>query len=185
MASGSTRTTHGCRIPKTGHRSTGSKNPEMLPAIVPQARIMRYGYRSAWFGEHMVSARVSDIAASLLHALERARRDNLNRPIIFSAHSFGGVVLMRALSVSYRIKDNLRKVFESTTGLAFFSTPFRGATRSFISNLVSAVTAQYKDEVDTSVLQTLNTDDQLLELILSEFCEIRNEPNAAMIACFT
>ncbi|KAK7533197.1 uncharacterized protein J3D65DRAFT_73440 [Phyllosticta citribraziliensis] len=145
------------------------QNHEMLPAIVPNARIMRYGYPSAWFGSEMVSARVLDIASSLLRALQFKRQECSDRPIIFIAHCFGGVVLMRALSLSSHLKDDRRKVFESTMGIAFFSTPFRGTTSDFTSRLVAAAVAKYEDEVDTSVLQTLGADDQLLEGIMTEF----------------
>lgn len=70
-------------------------------------------------------------------------------------------------------------------GIAFFSTPFRGTTSDFTSRLVAAAVAKYEDEVDTSVLQTLGADDQLLEGIMTEFDAVRNEPNPPLVSCFT
>jgi hypothetical protein len=46
----------------------------MLPAVVPSARIMRYGYESAWFGCEAMSQSTSDIAQRLLLALGRKRK---------------------------------------------------------------------------------------------------------------
>jgi hypothetical protein len=45
----------------------------MLPSVAPQARIMRYGYQSQWFGEGAMRQRASTIARRLLLALKRKR----------------------------------------------------------------------------------------------------------------
>ena len=48
-------------------------DPRMLPAALPNARIMRYGYMSAWFGEEKVRTRVMEISSRFIHALVDAR----------------------------------------------------------------------------------------------------------------
>jgi hypothetical protein len=45
----------------------------MLPAIAPCARIMRYGYQSQWFGEGAMRQKASTVAQRLLLALRRRR----------------------------------------------------------------------------------------------------------------
>ncbi len=35
---------------------------QMLPAVVPLARIVRYGYQSQWFGEEMIGLKASTVA---------------------------------------------------------------------------------------------------------------------------
>jgi hypothetical protein len=47
---------------------------EMLPAIAPYARIMRYGYKSQWFGKEAMRLTVSTLAQRLLQALRRERK---------------------------------------------------------------------------------------------------------------
>ena len=49
----------------------------MLPAVVPQARIMRYGYESQWFGEETISLKASTVAQRLLRGLIRERKVSL------------------------------------------------------------------------------------------------------------
>ena len=71
------------------------EDKEMLPLEFPAARILRYGYPSDWFGEHAVKTRAATIAESLLDELNDIRTDNTNRPLIFIAHSFGGLVLLK------------------------------------------------------------------------------------------
>ncbi|KAK7565649.1 hypothetical protein IWX92DRAFT_356670 [Phyllosticta citricarpa] len=96
-----------------GEKINWLENQDMLPAIAPHARIMRYGYRSAWFGSDRVRAKVGKIAERFLRALERKREECPTRPIIFVAHCFGGVVLMRVSAIS-RMKRriaNSRRLF--------------------------------------------------------------------------
>ena len=47
---------------------------DMLPAVAPSARIMRYGYQSQWFGESAMRQKVSSVAQRLLLALSRNRK---------------------------------------------------------------------------------------------------------------
>ena len=46
----------------------------MLPAVAPDARIMRYGYESQWFGQEAMQQSVSTVAERLLRALKRERK---------------------------------------------------------------------------------------------------------------
>jgi hypothetical protein len=46
----------------------------MLPAVAPNARIMRYGYQSQWFGKEMMQQSVPTVAERLLRALKRTRK---------------------------------------------------------------------------------------------------------------
>jgi hypothetical protein len=48
----------------------------MLPAVAPHARIMRYGYQSQWFGEGAMRQKASTVAQRLLLALRRKRKVN-------------------------------------------------------------------------------------------------------------
>ncbi len=46
----------------------------MLPKTIPNARILRFGYNSRWFGEDAVKARLQSIAKSLLAYLREERK---------------------------------------------------------------------------------------------------------------
>ncbi|KAF1359452.1 hypothetical protein EJ07DRAFT_120324, partial [Lizonia empirigonia] len=74
----------------------------MLPAVVPHARIMRYGYESQWFGEGAMRQKASTVAQRLLLALRRRRTEHPSRPMLFVAHCFGGLVMLAAARQEYQ-----------------------------------------------------------------------------------
>lgn len=61
----------------------------------------------------------------------RRRQKATERPIIFIAHSLGGLVVKRALIYSEEIRgfktEHLRSIFVSTYGILFLGTPHRGS----------------------------------------------------------
>jgi hypothetical protein len=101
-----------CKRIGTGTYVNWLKDETMLPAVVPTARIMRYGYYSQWFGEGAIKTRCAEISQRLLLALRRNRevssfpddwwhctdydiQDFQLRPLILIAHSFGGLVVLK------------------------------------------------------------------------------------------
>jgi hypothetical protein len=50
------------------------KDADMLPSMIPNARIMRYGYISQWFGDDAIRQKTTTIADHLLRALKRVRK---------------------------------------------------------------------------------------------------------------
>ncbi len=50
------------------------QDAHMLPRVVPNTRIMRYGYESRWLGEDAIRLKASTVAQRLLRALNAARK---------------------------------------------------------------------------------------------------------------
>jgi alpha-beta hydrolase superfamily lysophospholipase len=67
----------------------------MLPAEFPTGRILRYGYRAEWFGADALKTRAGIISENLLDRLSALRVREPTRPLIFVAHSFGGLVVVK------------------------------------------------------------------------------------------
>ncbi|GAW17430.1 hypothetical protein ANO14919_068870 [Xylariales sp. No.14919] len=139
----------------TGERVNWLVDSTMLPKAVPNARIMRFGYKSNWFGSRKNEPQnthppkktlVSQVADMLLRDLEYYRR-GITRPIIFIAHSYGGLVLIHALRSSFENRAEWLDPFGHTVGLVFFGTPFRGRQGLSLQQMVEAI-AQSNPDID-------------------------------------
>lgn len=66
-----------------------------LPEDIPKSRIMAFGYSTSNSPFHKSTAIISDIAKQLLSHLINKRNSEAQerRPIIFVAHSLGGIVI--------------------------------------------------------------------------------------------
>ncbi|RDW60746.1 hypothetical protein BP6252_12129 [Coleophoma cylindrospora] len=161
------------------------KDDHMLPSIAPNARVLRYGYESQWFGNDAIRQKASDVAKRFLIALRRERKDCQNRPLIFIAHCFGGLVILKALLEALYHKDEWPGVFDSTTGLIFFGTPFRGAGGMKLSELLEAARREYEeDQIQTEALQILEPGNEFLQGLVDDFGKTRSKENKALVTCF-
>jgi pimeloyl-ACP methyl ester carboxylesterase len=100
----------------------------MLPNAVPHARIMVFQYStmaSSLSQNVEANERLVQIAQELLHDLGEKRQDAASRPIIFIGHGFGGIIIERALVLAG--EEERRDILDSTLGLVFLGTPFRGS----------------------------------------------------------
>lgn len=115
------------------HLKTWSKPPEdggklwlrdELPKTVPNARVMIYKYNS----NPTFSAskeRFVHQANDLLERLWARRQTDPDRPLVFIAHSLGGILVKQALLNAYN-NPRYRKLRDATSGLIFFGTPHAG-----------------------------------------------------------
>ena len=102
-----------------------------LPQFIPNARILTYGYDAyvARSCSPVSRTRVSDHAKDFLTALAHNRSENPERPLIFVAHSLGGIVCKDALLLSKNSREShLRSVSDSTFAIAFMGTPHSGSS---------------------------------------------------------
>ncbi|KAH9229490.1 hypothetical protein K456DRAFT_745270 [Colletotrichum gloeosporioides 23] len=62
---------------------------------------------------------------------ERRSKHSKSQPIIFIAHSLGGIVMKRALILANERSDHWSNIPENTTGAMFFGVPHRGADKAY------------------------------------------------------
>lgn len=70
---------------------------DFLPKDLPNARVLLFGYNSNVAFETSIAG-VREQALNLLNRLKLKRGDAVDRPIIFVAHSLGGIVVKRVSS---------------------------------------------------------------------------------------
>ncbi|KAK7177812.1 NB-ARC and TPR domain protein [Paraphaeosphaeria sporulosa] len=158
----------------------------MLPVVAPNARVMRYGYQSQWFGKEAMQQSASTVADRLLRALKRKREDISFRPLLFVAHCFGGLVVVKALLEAEQYPSEWPGVFTSTTGLVFFGTPFRGAGGMNQMEMLEAARREYdNDQVQPTALEVLQPGNNYLQEVVDGFLKkMRGQTSKTQIACF-
>ncbi|KAK1813452.1 hypothetical protein LTR12_012178 [Friedmanniomyces endolithicus] len=100
---------------------------DLLPVDIPDARITTLGYRSQWNSSKFETS-FRECGNRLLELLEEDRRSSLVKalPILFIAHSFGGLVVQSALVTASREQDH-HGFSQAICGAIFLGCPFRGS----------------------------------------------------------
>ncbi|RMJ08730.1 hypothetical protein CDV36_011652 [Fusarium kuroshium] len=99
---------------------------ELLVKDISDCKILKYDYDVS--GIHSLdNGTLRDLAADFLYELVNWRQDNQSeRPIIFVAHSLGGLVVKRMLGES-QPRDALYSIRLFTRGIIFLGTPHRAS----------------------------------------------------------
>ncbi|KAK6839915.1 hypothetical protein PG987_005781 [Apiospora arundinis] len=155
---------------------------DLLPATVPDARVMTYGYDTHIrhrLGPEGSQSTVYDISWDFLVALEASRRSEPTRPIIFIAHSLGGIVvkeMLRRASI-YRLgQSHLRPVFDSTKGVLFFGTPHGGSDpRGFLQKFAEQLFRATGFTVNQQIVNTLLPSSERLRELRDEFAPMARQ----------
>ncbi|KAH7131210.1 hypothetical protein EDB81DRAFT_906235 [Dactylonectria macrodidyma] len=131
---------------------------DLLPAECPNARILCHGYDTK-ITKYMSGATnkssVFSHSKDFLFALSRERV--LNRPVIFLAHSLGGIVAKEMLARSSASTDvSLKNVVESTAAVIFLGTPHRGSPElSSLGEWARSILSALRMDTTSAILDTL------------------------------
>ena len=148
----------------------------LLPETLPEARVFAYGYDTRV--RHALDAPVSkntvyDIASDFLRTLEAERRSQPSRPMMFIAHSLGGLVVKELLRQSYGHRvhhSHLHHVYKATAAVLFFGTPHAGADpRGFREHVVEQVARAAGLTVNEQIVSTLLPNSERLRELRDEF----------------
>ncbi|CAG8982702.1 hypothetical protein HYALB_00000983 [Hymenoscyphus albidus] len=141
-------------------------NEDMLPQAAPNARILRYGYESEWFGDNAISQKTTTVAKRFLLALKRARKEFPLRPLIIIAHCFGGLVVLKTLIDAQYHKDEWPEGMKQ-------------------SEMLEAARRECdEDQIQTEVLRVLEPGNEFLQNLVDSFCKTRSQANKARVTCF-
>ncbi|KAK4236387.1 hypothetical protein C8A03DRAFT_16968 [Achaetomium macrosporum] len=115
------------------HDTTGIRWPrDLLPDVLPSARVLSFAYSAEIYGNTSVAGIRGNANALLARLRDGRERSDDGRPIVFVAHSLGGIILKQVkpgpLSVSTR--SRFHGLLTATRGLIFYGTPHFGADHS-------------------------------------------------------
>ncbi|KAL8929515.1 MAG: hypothetical protein Q9208_001184 [Pyrenodesmia sp. 3 TL-2023] len=159
---------------------------DLLPAVMEndKARVLVYGYDVDLTptAQGLSKDKIYNHAEQLVAVLSASRRKAgaTERPIIFVAHSVGGIIIKRAMIHSSGIRghhtSHLRSIFVSTFGILFLGTPHMGSDvakwRSWLDTIYNArhLTPSVKDE--PYLMNALKTGSETLQSIERDFVQL-------------
>jgi Putative serine esterase (DUF676) len=162
---------------KTGHAFATWTKPEGhiwlrddLPKSLPRARIYiaEYDSNPIFAGRDRFILR----ASSLLEEI-RVKRDEIDdekRPIIFIAHSLGGILVKQAL-VNARNNPKYGHLLEATSGLIFFSTPHAGGKDAMVrlGDIASKIARAVLFQSSNDTLEALKDGSMFSDILKEQF----------------
>ncbi|RDW65591.1 hypothetical protein BP5796_10283 [Coleophoma crateriformis] len=149
---------------------------DALPKDLKTARVFIYGYDA-----HLTKSEsfqdLEDLSSTFRQSVQAIKRDrNSPKPLIYIAHSLGGLLVKEMLYQMHRDPEEGRRILRSTYGLLFFGVPNRGMD---IESLLPMV----KGQPNETFLRSLERHTQLLRAQSRTFPEIFNEKGSKVI-CF-
>ncbi|RYP27921.1 hypothetical protein DL767_007448 [Monosporascus sp. MG133] len=138
-------------------------------------RIMTYGYESAVAGSRSIQ-NLEDLATSLQTGLRSLVAGPTSRPVIFVAHSLGGLIVLISLAKSEDEDD--KKLMQAIYGIVFFGVPHDGMD---ISSLIPMV----GDGPNRFLIESISQiNSQILPIQRREFHTALGDKGRSEIVCF-
>lgn len=103
---------------------------EFLAADFRDARVLTWGYNSKTTRGYLAGSQgtIFSHARNLLFTLVSVRKRCPERPLVFIAHSLGGIIVKDVLRRSeIEGSKTVRQIFDSTNCVIFYGTPHRGS----------------------------------------------------------
>jgi hypothetical protein len=154
---------------------------DLLPHDLPNARILSWGYDANTHSGSRVSCQyLFDHARTLVSdlCLERQITETSKRPIIFVAHSLGGIIVKSALIHSDAARrgalEEHRAIKLSTYGILFMGTPHQGGSGVALGKLMVNVASVFM-AADDRLLQHLERDSEWLQQQLGQYGPISGD----------
>lgn len=150
---------------------------DALPHDLPGARVLTYGYDTR-LAESNSFQNLEDVALTFCASLRVALGSRPpDRPLIFIAHSLGGLVLKQAI-IQMASGDSIdRRTFQSTYGILFFGVPNQGMD---ISSLLTMVGSQ----PNLPFLTMLSKDSGSLQGLVEKFRTVFDFKDSEIISLY-
>jgi len=151
---------------------------ELLPETIKESRIFSFGYPTDFATfypivtpESIAHTTIDNHSSSLILKLDNVRRETntvclfkarqplehyadafkLSLPIIFVAHSLGGLVVANALAGNYGSDAQGEEIVENTCGAIFLGTPFKGSDKAVWAKMAKRVLGMFGDSTDQTI----------------------------------
>ena len=141
----------------------------LLRHELPSARVLLFAYNSSILNDAS-NAHVASHARTLCDRLKNGRLadQEIHRPLVFVAHSLGGLLVKQAL-VEARTDPAYKCLKASTYRLVFFATPHRGAEGAGALEVAAKVCSAFTGQPTNKLLDSLKAKSLITELSSDQF----------------
>ncbi|KAF3392458.1 hypothetical protein F1880_008921 [Penicillium rolfsii] len=142
---------------------------DFLSKDLPQCRTMIYGYNSK-LSSHGVDT-ILDYGRELMEEIKKIRntKELQQRPLIFIAHSFGGIILahclVRAIQTMKGDHPAIASLYQATYGMILFAIPHKGLVMDDIQQMLAGDKTHPREQL----LQQISSKSDLLIHQLADF----------------
>lgn len=138
-----------------------------MPPQLPSAQVLLFGYNANVAFETSIAG-VREQAINLLNRIASKRDESEERPIVFVAHSLGGIVVKRAL-VEAKLDDSYKSIREATYGIAFFGTPHQGGNFAKLGEIAASITRGVLRNPSNTFMEALKKDSLFSDTLVGDF----------------
>ncbi|KAI1744083.1 hypothetical protein F4680DRAFT_444115 [Xylaria scruposa] len=150
---------------------------DFLPEVVPDARIMTYGYDTELPGSQSEKS-VVDLSRNLLESIKTSRDETCrHRPLILVGHSLGGLVLKHALVQASEGSVEDKAIFTSCFALLLFGVPNRGMDNESLMAMV-------RGQPNEAIVRELSPSSRFLSELHRQFNKIFTLDGSTIISWY-
>ncbi|EXM19963.1 hypothetical protein FOTG_11990 [Fusarium oxysporum f. sp. vasinfectum 25433] len=155
---------------------------DLLSDDIPATRIFLFGYDTnitsagqSGATKTEIHSDAEDVCAKL--AAERLSTQTVDRPIIFVAHSLGGLVAAQILVHGEHKPENSTEasIAKNVRGMVFLGTPFRGSSVARPAEVVRRVLDLFRIDTQQQTLKLLGVDSERLDELTRAFPQVLNK----------
>ncbi|KAI2469436.1 hypothetical protein F4781DRAFT_216030 [Annulohypoxylon bovei var. microspora] len=139
---------------------------DFLARDLPEARIWTYGYNADVIGGLFQSNNQNSISQHGRDFTTKIQRDIENEePIVFIAHSLGGLLVKDAIARSNSLRLRTRSII-------FLGTPHRGSSYAGWAMIASNIASLALQDANEKILKALDVDSEVLDNIHEKFIDV-------------
>ena len=146
---------------------------DLLAKEIKNARIMTYGYDTDVIGGLFKGASKNNVTQHGRDLMFELEREVHGEPIVFVAHSLGGILVKEGLHFSKSHMDpRYQQLHRCTKHVVFLGVPHRGSEMASMGKvLIRLANAAFQD-TNKPIVSSLAVDEELLDRIHDEFLKM-------------
>ncbi|KAL2046727.1 hypothetical protein ABVK25_011599 [Lepraria finkii] len=145
---------------------------DMLPRVIPQARIWAYNYNSKCYMANAQEVDIQGLGETFLRLLAAKSNELGRRPLFFIGSCFGGIVVTQALHAASQHGNQFVHILKSTAGVVFLGAPLRGTSIAKLTQWIAFLRGFYGKETSATLLKCLEENDAYLDSVIQGFAKL-------------